>query len=119
MGNPKFFEKPTEPRTPSKTNASRVVKNLLFFLIVFFVLGYFAIKLFSFGQHIVSGWQEISFAYNKPNLVKNIREEYQKKEALVDREMLTGKPDQQTTDSIKSAVEQALQEQSKQSNSFR
>lgn len=71
--------------TPSTAFTFNFRKFLLMTTLGFCVVFYVLWQGIVFYQNISKNWQELSFAYNKPELVKNVRKTYEKKQRELDQ----------------------------------
>lgn len=60
-------------KEPIKPNWKKIVTHLSILIVSLFVL----LQVYTTGNKIHSSWQEIKFAYEKPQMVKDMREKYQ------------------------------------------
>lgn len=88
---PKLFKKivrvPAEDGVEKRSMKSYLF-GLLFAVSLLILVGFVVFKLGGFVNTINSNWQEIKFAYEKPSIVKTIREDYQAKEKKLDQSFL-------------------------------
>lgn len=75
-----------EIKKPKKWKRNIFISIL--FLIIIIIIAYFGFKFFSFVGRVSSNWREIEFAYEKPTLIRSIREDYQKKQNELDNSFL-------------------------------
>ena len=61
-------------KEPIQINWKKIVTHLLILIVLF--IGMF--KVYQIGSKVNKSWQEIQFAYEKPQMVKEMRETYQK-----------------------------------------
>lgn len=53
-------------------------KKIMTRLVIVIVLLFGTFKLYQAGYHLASVWGEVKFAYEKPQMVRDMREKYQK-----------------------------------------
>lgn len=71
--------------TKTKGASTSFIAFFSFLILVLFIFAsYTGFMLFSVYQQIRANWQEIVFAYEKPSIVKVIRQDYQIKMSQVD-----------------------------------
>jgi hypothetical protein len=101
----KFLNNPSDPKPDiSKTAMEQksnhrlsiawklIFRTLILGVIALAILGYIGIKTYGFTKHVVDNWNEIQFAYTKPEFVKVIRLEYQNEQSAVDQKFLKLQP---------------------------
>lgn len=108
---PNFYKKVvTEPKS-TELKASKSIRGYFMgFLVVIILLlsiGYFVFKGGSFINTVNSCWAEIKFAYEKPNIVKGIREEYTAEQNKMDKKFM--KKDQSSEEKLIDEVVKKLQ----------
>lgn len=79
-----------KPETQTKSNIpwKRIVLSLFMFLIALVSVGYVGWQAMGLYQRVSGRWQEIVFAYNKPELVRGMRVDYVKRQEDLDRSFL-------------------------------
>jgi hypothetical protein len=90
---PKFFKKTTIAKVPTEDSGEkRSIKSyffgFLFATSLLILAGIVVFKLGGFVNTINKNWQEIKFAYEKPSIVKSIRQNYQEQEKKLDQSFL-------------------------------
>ncbi len=79
----KFFKKTStalvEPKSDDKAKKSR------FCLILALLIGSTALQLKSLYEQIATNWQEYVFVWQKPQIVKQVRVQYQEKQQALDQ----------------------------------
>ena len=107
-----FFKKPTTKNSLQKPSSwDGTAKKSIKFFFFFVIVGYILTQIFGFTQVMVKNWDEFKFVYNKPNLVKTIRQDYEKKQSDFDKVFL--QKDKSSQDKLLEEVLKQLQEQSK------
>lgn len=110
----RFFQNlPNQNRTGSSDSSFRtgaIVKNILVVCCVLLVIGFLGWKLFSFVMQVRSAWNEISFAYNNPSIVKAVRVRYESQKSQLDSQFInqTQSPEVQAIQQVQKAVESSL-----------
>lgn len=102
-----FFKKIYTEKTDGNTaqrSFKHYVGGFVIGLIVLFALAYGAFNFGLFLNNVFRNWQEIKFAYNKPAIVKHMREDYQKKQTTLDSSFTNPQP------APKSGEEQLVEE---------
>lgn len=61
-------------KEPIQINWKKIMTHLLILIVL--LIG--AFKVYQIGYKVNKSWQEIQFAYEKPQMVKEMRESYQK-----------------------------------------
>lgn len=93
MDKPLKFTRSQPSTEPAKTGKSfNWTKWLLFILVFVMVIGtltYAGFKVKGVTDSISRNWDEIRFAMEKPELVKTLREDYQNKQAKLDKDFMT------------------------------
>lgn len=92
---PKLFTKKVFVDRPEKkdTIKNRKLLNKYFYaflisLILLAILGYAVFRAGLFVNSVSTRWEEIRFAYEKPSIVKVIRQDYQSQQKKVDQSFL-------------------------------
>jgi CDP-diglyceride synthetase len=79
--------------TPDGTEPKKSIKGYIFGIIIAIVallaIGYLALQAGGFVNNINRNWQEIKFAYEKPSIVKVVRQNYQAQESKLDQSFMT------------------------------
>ena len=73
-------------------NKSKWVLWLLVGIILISIAGYSFFSVKAFANKIVGNWEEIKFAFDKPNIVKAARIEYASKSAELEEGLLNKEP---------------------------
>lgn len=84
---PQFFIKnnnQNEGPNTSKVNIWKWLGFSLVFVVVFAILTYGAIQCWGAYKQVSRNWAEIKFAYEKPEFVKTVREDYESKTKKLD-----------------------------------
>lgn len=109
---PQYFiqnkEKPADPnRKP--INWFKWMRNFFLFLVISIILGYGALQFKGVYDKASKNWEEIMFAYEKPAIVKTIREDYEKKNKKLEQSFLLREksPEDQLVDAVVKKLEQA------------
>lgn len=93
MGKPLQFTRSQPSTEPAKQGKPfNWMKWLLFtlmFAMVISILVYGGFKVKGVADSISGNWNEIRFAMEKPELVKTLREDYQSKQAKLDKDFMT------------------------------
>ena len=94
---PKLFYKTiVQEAKPEKiSNRRLLVRAIGFFLVLAVSVSALLFVLFKVQQFVrttASHWDEIKFAYEKPNLVQPIREDYENRELLLQQALMQGEP---------------------------
>lgn len=102
----KLFYKTVEKEQKNETTASTSPKRVLRWIIVvglaLLIVLVVSLEGFSFLKKVSSNWKEIQFAYQKPALVKSIREDYETKQEKLDQSFLKREksPDEKLVDEV-------------------
>jgi hypothetical protein len=64
----------------------RIVSGLTLALVLIAIIGYGFLQCKSFYNRVQSSWDEINFAYQKPNLVKAMRVQYETRQEKLEAE---------------------------------
>lgn len=91
---PKVFYKTIKEeadKVTSNTNFGKWILGFLAIIVVLAVVGYAAIGLY---QNVAKSWDEIMFAYNKPEIVKTVRIDYEAKANKLERSFLNQQKDE-------------------------
>lgn len=88
MVTPRFFTRQvitpdTKPDTSSKFRLS--FSKIFTIIVILLAFAYLSFQVYNVGARVVSNWQEIMFAYEKPELVHATRVSYQRKETALDK----------------------------------
>jgi len=88
-----FYKKvPAEPKDgESKFSIKKVLSIFIISALIFFTLGIIVFQTRSFSNKLLASWDEIKFAYNKPALVKTVRQDYEEKQNKLDQSFLNPK----------------------------
>jgi hypothetical protein len=82
----KHNEEPEKINTP--INWKRIVRNTLVAVVSILIIVYVGFQLKNFCTRVSGAWNEIKFAYEKPSLVRAIRQTYETKQQALDAEMM-------------------------------
>jgi len=86
------------------------IKKTLIAIILLVLIGGLGWQILMFGKQVASRWEEIKFAFNKPNIVSVIREDYNAKQTKLDQSFLI--KDKSAEDKLVEEVLSKLKEQS-------
>ena len=113
MDRPKQFIMPKAEKTKVETRGNgfpwgSVARAVLMGLFVGAVLVYGFFKVRTIYTQITRNWNEIKFAYEKPELVRAIRANYQKKQAALDASFMEEKKtaEQQLIEAVAEKVQE-------------
>lgn len=70
----------------------RILGKTLAFIVAIAILIFFGLQVNGFFQRVRANWDEIAFAYQKPNVVKAVRENYYKKLNNIEQEITSPQP---------------------------
>ena len=73
-------------------NKSKLILWILLLVIFLTGIGYISLSVVKFTNKVVNYYDEIKFAFDKPELVKTLREEYASKSAELEEELLNKEP---------------------------
>lgn len=116
MERPKFFKQTTIPQIDNPIDMGKFLKKITLIIVSLALIAHTTFSVFVIAKQTSTNWQEIWFAYNKPNVVKMVREDYQRKQANLDQELLNK---DSMNKQIGEAVKKAVKEEVKSQNSFR
>lgn len=106
MKMPKSFYKVVEKEPTDKTHSNHLGKWLIAIFLILLFGGFTVFQTIKVTSRIKENWNEIKFAYEKPNLVKNIRTQYETKNTKLESSLM--KSEKSSEDQLVEAVVKKL-----------